>query len=71
MTYVQINNDGTASELGAITGYQVVYQQGKKQMRSQRFGALWQALGFQKTMRMGQNSTIVPIYQQTTIPAAS
>lgn len=69
MSYLQINNDGSATELGVIVGYQVQYKNGKRTMKSQQYNALWQALGFQKTLRFGSTSQIVPVYKKTTLPS--
>jgi hypothetical protein len=62
MAYLTVNPDGSTSELGAITGYRVAYRQGRRPRQSKPFNFLWQAFGFQKRLKMGQESRIVPVY---------
>lgn len=62
MTYLAINRDGSTSELGNITGYRVAYKHGRRERQSKPFTHLWQAFGFQRGLRMGQQSRIVPVY---------
>lgn len=62
MTFLAVNRDGSTTELGSIVGYRVHYVQGRQKRQSRPFSLLWQALGFQKGLRMGQASKIVPVY---------
>ena len=62
MSYLAVRGDGSTVELGNITGYQVHYRRGKKAQRSRPFNFIWQAVGFQKGLKMGQQSKIVPVY---------
>lgn len=62
MAYLALNRDGSTTELGSITGYRVQYTKNGQKRQSRPFPFMWQALGFQKGLRMGQSSTIVPVY---------
>lgn len=62
MSYLAVGSDGSTQQLGVITGYRVEYMQGARKKTTKIFPFLWQALGFQKTMRMGQSSKLVPVY---------
>jgi len=62
VTYLAVNADGSTSELGSITGYRVAYKHGRRPRQSRTFKLLWQAFGFQKRLKMGQESRIVPVY---------
>lgn len=64
MTFLAVNRNGSTTELGAIIGYRVQYLQNGKSRQSRPFSLLWQALGFQKGLRMGQSSKIVPVYSK-------
>lgn len=64
MTFLAVNRDGSTTELGAIIGYRVQYVLGGQKRQSRPFSLLWQALGFQKVLRMGQASKIVPVYSK-------
>jgi hypothetical protein len=62
VTYLAVNADGSTSPLGSITGYRVAYKHGRRTRQSKPFSFLWQAFGFQKRLKMGQESRIVPVY---------
>lgn len=65
MTYLAVNRDGSTTPLGAITGYRVLYKSPDGRPRkSKPFGLMYQAIGFQRGLRMGQASTIVPVYSK-------
>jgi hypothetical protein len=61
MGYVTLSGDG-ASPVASITGYRVVWTANGRQKQSRPFPLLKNALGFQQRIRMGQTSTIVPVY---------
>lgn len=61
MSFVAVNSDGSNTPLGVITGYQVSFVDGRKK-QTKNFQFLWQALGFQKTLRQGSASSIAPVY---------
>jgi hypothetical protein len=62
MAYLTINSDGSTTQLGAIIGYRVIYTEHGRRKQTKPFNLLWQATGFQKGLRMGQGSRIVPVY---------
>jgi hypothetical protein len=64
VTYLAVHADGSTTELGAITGYRVLYRQNGRPRRSKPFGLMYQAIGFQRGLRMGQASKIVPVYSK-------
>jgi hypothetical protein len=64
VTYLAVNPDGSTSPLGSITGYRVAYKHGRRTRQSKPFSFLWQAFGFQKRLKMGQESRIVPVYDK-------
>lgn len=64
MTYLAVNADGSTTQLGAITGYRVLYMRDGRPRRSKSFGLMYQAIGFQRSLRMGQASKIVPVYSK-------
>jgi hypothetical protein len=64
VAYLAVKNDGSAVELGNITGYQVEYKAGRRVVRSRPVSFIWQALNFQKRLKMGQDSKIVPVYKK-------
>jgi hypothetical protein len=62
MAYLKINTDGSTTPVGVITGYKVVYTERGRWRSSKAMSLLWQALGFQKGLRAGAESKIVPVY---------
>lgn len=64
MAYVvKKTNAATAAAQGgqSINGYRVRFFQDGKWHQSQRFNRLSQALGFQRGLRFGRNSSIEPV----------